>query len=354
MFVDLQLNRYKLSNMPPPIERILELLCEYTGLPLRTRSESEAGWDAKFEGPGVTFLIEYKTVAGAESVGAAVRRITARVPGKTWTVPLIVVPFMGEVGKALCKQAGVAWLDLSGNAMITTPRLRIAIDGKPNLYARRGRPGDPFAPKASRVSRVLLSDPAAAIAQRDVVSRTRLDKGFVSRTLRRLETGGFVERETGGTIRVSDPAKLLAAWRAAYDFQRHRIIRAVVAARSGPDLLQQVASSLHDAQLRFAATGLAAAWVYAPFATYRIATLYLEREPASATMKLLGAREMTAGANLWLVVPADDGVFDGAREVGGIPVVSPLQTYLDLAAQPERAEEAAEELRRVHLSWAEE
>lgn len=341
---------------PFPIERVKAWLAEYAGTPLRVATQvgAAAPWDALIEAAGLTFLVEYKPSAGAEAVGAAIRQIAERTPRRARSLPLLVVPFMGEVGKALCSQAGVSWLDLSGNARITAPRLRIIVEGRPNRHARPGRPSDPFAPKASRITRMLLLDPETPVAQRDVVSRSGLDKGFVSRTLQRLTAGGFVERDSEGVIRVSQPAKLLAAWRAAYDFQRHHIIRAVVAARSGPDLLQRAAATLANAGLGYAATGLAAAWVYAPFSTYRTATLYVDQIPSSETMKLLGAREMAAGANLWLVVPNDTGVFTGSRRVDGIAVASPLQTYLDLAAQPERAEEAAEELRRVHLPWAEE
>src|SRR5215213_6009311 len=125
-------------NSRVPIHEVQEWLAEYTGMPLRDVEESEpratGRWDAVFEGRGVTFLVEYKSAAGAEAVGAALRQIAERAPGKARWVPLLVVPFMGEVGKALCEEAGVAWLDLSGNARITVPGLRIAIDGKPNLY----------------------------------------------------------------------------------------------------------------------------------------------------------------------------------------------------------------------------
>jgi hypothetical protein len=40
--------------------------------------------------------------------------------------------------------------------------------------------------------------------------------------------------------------------------------------------------------------------------------------------------------------------------IDGVPCVHPLQAYLDLKAQPERAQEAAAELRGRHLNWSEE
>jgi hypothetical protein len=338
------------------MDEIARLLAESTGLQLHPVCQGQpgggAGWDAILEVPGgTTFLVEFKAGAGVEAVGAALRQIEALGPPESREVPLLVVPFMGEVGKSLCERAGVAWLDLSGNARITTPGLRVVIEGRPNRHARRGRPSDPFAPQASRISRTLLLDPEAEWAQSALVRQTGVDKGFVSRILKRLEASGFVDR-AGGTVRVPRPAELLAAWRAAYDFSRHEIVPAVVAARSGPELLRRVSEALGSIRVRHAATGLAAAWAHAPFATYRSAAVYVERRPDAAALAKLGARETPAGANLRLVVPNDEGVFSGAGVVDGVPCVSPLQAYLDLKGAPERAEEAAEELRRVHLPWA--
>jgi hypothetical protein len=44
-------------------------------------------------------------------------------------------------------------------------------------------------------------------------------------------------------------------------------------------------------------------------------------------------------------------VFDGARERSGVDCVHPVQAYLDLAAHPERAAEAADEVRAQLLTW---
>ena len=57
------------------------------------------------------------------------------------------------------------------------------------------------------------------------------------------------------------------------------------------------------------------------------------------------------GANLWLVVPNDAGVFHGAAEKDGIHCVHPVQAYFDLKGHSERASEAAERLRNEFLDW---
>jgi len=60
--------------------------------------------------------------------------------------------------------------------------------------------------------------------------------------------------------------------------------------------------------------------------------------------------EILAGL-LWLVVPNDTGVFQGAVEKDGIRCVHPAQVYVDLKDHPERAAEAADRLRAELLTW---
>ena len=74
--------------------------------------------------------------------------------------------------------------------------------------------------------------------------------------------------------------------------------------------------------------------------------MYLFNPPSAGLKKELGFREEAGGANTWLVVPNDDGVFDGVELVDGIRCVHPVQAYVDLKDHPEGATEAAEELRR--------
>lgn len=100
-----------------------------------------------------------------------------------------------------------------------------------------------------------------------------------------------------------------------------------------------------------AATGLAAAWRMTHFAAFRIATFFLAESPSKELREKLGFREDPRGANLWLVLPNDAGVFHGAETRDGLRCVHPVQAYVDLKAHPERATEAAERLRSELLSW---
>ena len=136
------------------------------------------------------------------------------------------------------------------------------------------------------------------------------------------------------------------------DFAKHTLIAGHVAARSGDALARSVSERLAAVGVRHAATGLAAAWQLTRFAGFRLTTFYVDSRPSAEVVAGLGFHAAARGANLWLIVPNDEGVFQGAESQDGIPCVHPIQTYLDLGAHPERAAEAAKHLRDRYMNWS--
>ncbi|MBI3203696.1 MAG: MarR family transcriptional regulator [Myxococcales bacterium] len=316
----------------------------------RFRVGARDGPDLLVEDGALKLAVELGASAEAASVSRAVAHAKQCVEGQH-AMPVVATPFMGELGKRICDEAGISWFDLSGNARIVAPGLRIIIEGKPNRFLRRGRPSSAFAPKSARVARHLLVHHPKAFRQRDLARETGLDDGFTSRIVRRLEGDGLVERDEKGLIHARDPDLLLDAWSATYSFDKHAALRGHVTARSGDELLQKLAAQLSRSKLQHAATGLSAAWLRTEFAGFRLVSFFVGSLPSDKALDAMGFREEPKGANVWLVVPNDDGVFDGASKVGGIECVHPLQAYLDLLAHPERAKEAAAELRSRALKW---
>ncbi len=264
---------------------------------------------------------------------------------------------MTNAGRLACGAAGVSWFDLSGNAHIIAPGIRVLIDGRSNRFPSRGRPSSVFAPKSARVVRWLLMNPDRPFTQREIARNTGMTEGFVSRIVTRLETESYVtrvevdEHRGKAPIRLLDPALVLDAWKDEYRFGRHTIIRGHVAARSGDALARFVSDTLTAEKIEHAATGLAAAWQLTHFVVFRIATFFVNGEPSAELKKSLRFREDPRGANLWLAVPNDTGVFDGAEETDGLRCVHPVQAYLDLKEHPERAAEAAQRLRADFMDW---
>jgi hypothetical protein len=303
----------------------------------------------------VAFVVECKAVGDAANVGSALRQLKAfgtpegKKRPKT-LVPIVAVPFMGETGRRLAAEAGVSWIDLSGNAWIEAPGRQIRILGNKNRFTSSGRPADVFAPKSSRVIRAMLMDPQRAFTQVELAFVSGVDKGRISRLVPRLDSMGLVLRD-GRSIRIKDASLALEAWREAYDLEKHDVRRGHVSVRGPQELIDKIARVSESAGVSWALTGLAAAWQLTQFAMFRLVSLYVHARPSEAWLSAIGFREEPRGANVWIVRPVDDGVFQGSSDAGGVSCVHPLQVYLDLKAHPERAPEAAQEIRRRFLTW---
>ncbi len=347
-----------LPTEPQALRAIRKQLAAWLGLPEQRLTvcnppKGAEYADGIFETASTTFVVEYKGHSGAASVTRAVEQAKqyAQACGKG-AVPVVAVAYMGEVGRHICDRAGVSWMDLSGNASIAVPGIRILVEGKPNRFKRRGRPSSVFAPKSSRVARQLLFDPAKHYTQRELATATRLDEGFISRIVRRLEDDGHIRRGDDGSVTVADPNLLLDEWRATYDFSKHTIVKGHIAARSSEEVVQRTHELLTTRKVDHALTGLAAAWAQTGFAGFRLVTMYLAERMWAEDLAEGGFRDEERGANVWLVVPNDEGVFDDRAVHQGVACVHPVQVYLDLKALPERSAEASKELRKRLLSWS--
>ncbi len=313
--------------------------------------------DALLRAGGTVFVLECRVATSTAALYQAIRTVKAhgsrtRALGfAAEVVPVLAVPFMGPTGRTLCDEESCSWLDLSGNANIRAPGLLVKIEGNPNRFKRRGRPASAFSPMASRITRVLLMYPTVDFSQRQLAQRTGIDEGYVSRIVRNLVDQGLVGKH-GKLIRVPDPDLLLRAWLDDYDFGKHRRIAGHIPARDGDELIRRLADALaHQPHgPTYAATGLAAAWCMGRYAAFRSASVYVHHEDALDDLRDLSFRRTDRGANVWLLVPTDSGVFQGVATKDGVHCVAPVQVYLDLHAHSERARDVALEVRRHHFN----
>lgn len=343
----------------PPSEPVLDdvrtALGEALGSavePLEPEQGGRKGRHLLLGGNGLILAVGWKPVGDAANVGAAVRELGVferpRDRGAPPVIALLAVPYMGETGRRLCAEAGLSWIDLSGNAWIDAPGQRVRILGHPNKFTSVGRRADVFAPRSSRVVRAFLMKPGRTFTQSELVTLTGVDKGRVSRVVRRLEGLGLVSRVGSRSLRLADASLALDAWWETYDFEKCDVVRGHVAVRDPSELVERIRSSAALGP-RWALTGLAAAWRLTHFAMFRLVTVLVSQRPSDGVLAGLGFREEPRGANLWIARPPDEAAFEGAAEVEGVPCAHPLQVYLDLKGQPERAQEAAAEVRRRYL-----
>jgi hypothetical protein len=292
------------------------------------------------------FVVEVK---GSDDI-ATLDRAAAQLARQTTepAVGLVVVPYMGPKARDWASQNRVSWVDLSGNAEIRAPDLCIVVSGEKNRYTSRGRPSNPFTARYSRVGRALLAHADRWWKQSEIAEEVHLPTGTVSKVIQRLDSLHLLERNAHAALRARAPSLLLDSWAQRYHFEDHTIRRYHLPARSGEDALRSLSERLDGQHTRFAATGLSGAWLYNAFAGFRLNTFYVDEHPSDP--ESLGLRPAERGENVWLVVPHDEGVFY-ERAHHGTWCAHPVQVYLDLAHLPERAKEAAAELRARRLTW---
>ncbi|MGD0452231.1 MAG: type IV toxin-antitoxin system AbiEi family antitoxin [Solirubrobacteraceae bacterium] len=341
-YAGVQLEREALRRLPTILE---DLLDEPHIGPLQPQAP-DSGLDAIVDGHDRRWLIEVKSAASPGAVASAAEQIATLATRDG--IAVLVVPFMTPAGAKAAAARDLNWLDLSGNAHIRDEALYVSVQGRPNQFAARGRPSSAFAPKSSRVTRALLLDPERWWRQKELREHSDLDASRVSRVVRRLEDDDLLARD-GAMVRPRDRDLLLDAWADEYRFDRHDIITGHLSG-SGVELARELDHRLRHAGVDHAFTGLPAAWALDRFARFRLNSVFVHGDPRAAA-DAIELRRNERGANVQLVGPNDRGVFDGQRSIDDLPCVSLVQVYLDLLALPERASEAAEELRHGGAIW---
>lgn len=306
-------------------------------------------------GPGnikARLVAEFKKHSDVPQLSSAVQKIKEyQKRTDVNSHPLIIVPYMGNVGAEFCESKDVSWMDLSGNAYIKTKNIFINFDGRPNKYKSPGRPSNVFAPKSSRVARFLLRHPNNSYRQKTIADETELNRSYVSKIVKRLEEKNLILKSNSG-ITVRDPELMLDAWQEKYDFSDHEIIKGTVPTKSSQKALGQLAEKFEEISMNYAATGLGAAWLYTKYADFRLMSFYLRNKPDEELLNEISFKKTARGHNVWLLIPKDKGVMHGSKKVNGITCVHPIQLYLDLKkGHPERANEAAVSLKKEYINW---
>jgi len=155
---------------------------------------------------------------------------------------------------------------------------------------------------------------------------------------------GLVRRENKGLIDFVAWRQLLLRWSEDYGLQESNPVRSYLQPRGLQELSKRL-SGVSD--LRYAVTGSLAAARWAPYASPRMAMIYADDIDALA--ERCDLRPVKSGANVLLVPPTYDVVFDRGDTVDGLNYVAPSQAVVDLMTGPGRAPEEALAL----LDWME-
>ena len=278
------------SRLPGLLESWLRSPAEPVTAPLEAGQLQEV--DFAVTVAGRLFVCEVKARDDVATLERAARHVQGFEVGAD-AVRLIAVPFMGPKARKWAAEHGVSWVDLSGNTDIHADSLHIVVSGEKNRYASPGRPSNPFTTRYSRVSRALLAKADRWWKQVDLAEELDLPSGTVSKVVQHLDALELLERNDDNELRARAPSLLLDSWAQRYRFGDHALRRYHVTARSGSEALQGLADRLAGQKLRWAATGLSAAWLYTAFAGFRLNTFLIEQHPADP--EELGLRPVERG-----------------------------------------------------------
>jgi hypothetical protein len=286
--------------------------------------------------------------------------------------PLVVADRFDASQRQQLRSTNRDHADASGSLWLRRPHLLVDVgpddmelsqlDG-PRTEAAPGREAaiNPFARRASLVLRAMFAGPTThEWTQGELRQSTGVSKGFLSQVLDTLVDMGHVTRTAHGRTaryRIADPVALLLDWQArgsrpgpvmrAYRLTDPMQERETILAQACRDDVR-FALALHSAGRRLAPHVITdVVHAYVPRDSLQIVARRLAEEFYLAERDGDAEREQ---ANLQLLVPRDGpATFFDAREIGGLPVVSPVQLFLDLAHWPVRGPEAIEALVKGRL-----
>ena len=266
----------------------------------------------------------------------------AREAAGPW--PLVVIsPYLSPSTRESLRNHGIGFLDLTGNARIVTarPALFIETQGAAVDPGRKERPARSLkGPKAGRVVRALV-DRRSPPGIREIAATTGVDAGYVSRIIALLYSEALVTRVGHGRIQSVDWGGLLRRWANEAPLESRGESKTYLEARGLPPFLER----LRKCREKYAVTGGLAATRLAPLAPPRLAMVWMKSGVDAA--ERLGLRPAEAGANVLLMEPNDELVFEGAREDQGLWYAAPSQVAADLLTSPGRGPAEGEAL----LEW---
>jgi hypothetical protein len=257
---------------------------------------------------------------------------------------LVIAPFLSPRARELLIEANASYADATGN-------LRIVLDDPAVFLEARGADHDPDrqpralrslkGPTAGRVVRALCDFvPPYGVRTLAEVSSTPL--GTVSRVVSLLEEEALIARDERKQIVSVDWASLIARWVQDYSVTGSNALRSYIEPRGitalGPKL---------GRLKRYAVTGSLAATGIVPA---RLAMLYVD--DASDAADALEIVPTEAGANVWLLEPFDEVVFERTESrpsdlfpnATTITCAAPSQVAADLLTSPGRGPQEGEAL----------
>ncbi len=155
---------------------------------------------------------------------------------------------------------------------------------------------------------------------------------------------------------MTRPKELLMEWAGRYRYNEDNHFERFYTLKSYEELMEVLSRNDLGSQIigytnRFALTSFSGSNLLSPYIRSKTISFYVDDiDFWIARMEL---KRVESGENVFLVRPYDEGVYYGSKNEKGVPVVSPIQLYLDLKTSGGRGEDAAENLLKevIEKQW---
>lgn len=256
---------------------------------------------------------------------------------------VVAGPFITADGAAVCAEEKVGYFDFAGNCRLHFAQCYLERSGRPNPFRKDAKTLVPnlYGPKSERILRILFQNVATPWKVLPLAEAARVSTGTVS-AVRTLLLEREWARDTPDGLQLTQAKALLKDWALMWARRREKP-RSFFTLLPLDQAEQRMAAYAREQSRPFALTGAAGAWRRAPITRYQRTQVYWEGDPAELA-DALGFKAAETGANIHILRPRDEAVLLTRDEIDGVPVVSPLQLYLDLQRDPARGEEAAEQI----------
>ena len=273
-------------------------------------------------------------------VPRAIADLKARLDGYSSDPGLVISPFLSPSTRERLRAENLNFLDLTGNVrlVLTRPGLYVETQGAEQDPSPKRQPGRSLrGAKAARIVRALCDFPPP-LPISDLAAQAKVDISYASRLVEWLSREALVERRPRGPVQSVDRAALIRRWAQDYEVLANNDARGYLDPRG----LDNLTRGLSEGAIRgrYALTGSIAANRIAPIAPARLAMLYVDNVESMAAA--LNLRPTETGANVMLLAPFDDVVFERTWKDGGLIFVAASQAAVDLLTSPGRAPSEAE------------
>lgn len=295
------------------------------------------------DGAEARLIVEVKSRTRPSDVGAALFQLENLREALGADATVFATDYLSPRSRQLLEERGVNYVDNTGN-------IRLALDRPALFISARGADRDPVPPRqaplrslkgrsAGRIVRAILDFlPPYTVTELSTLANS--NPPMVYRVFEFLATEAVITREPRGAVTGVDWRALLDTWTRDYRFGSSNRTTSFLAPRGTLSVVERLGSLSERVAITgsMAARGLRAA-------PTRLLALYVEDVIGIA--EKLDLREVDTGANVILVEPFDEVVFERTSKTDDLPFAAASQVVVDLLTGPGRWPEEAQPM----LTW---